>query len=134
MQTAAQPARQSKALVWTGRVLSALPALLMIASAAMKLAKLPAVVQGFARAGIPESLIVTIGILELACALIYLVPQTATLGAILVTGYLGGATFAQLRGGESVVLPVLCGVLIWAGLFLRDQRLRPLLPLRSSGA
>ena len=132
METAAQPAKESKAMLWTGRVLSALPALLLLGSGAMKLAKLPAVIQGFAHGGLAESLIVPIGILELSCAIVYLIPQTAVLGAILMCAYLGGATVTNLRVGDPVWPPVLAGIFVWAGLFLRDRRLRALLPLRSS--
>lgn len=119
-------------MLWTGRVLSALPALLMLMSGAMKLAKSAAVIQGFAHAGIPERLMVPIGILEVACAVVYLIPQTAVLGAILVCAYLGGATVTNLRVGDAVWPPVLAGIFAWAGLSLRDSRLRALLPLRSS--
>jgi hypothetical protein len=74
--------------------------------------------------------LVPIGLLELLCAVLYLVPQTALLGAVLLTGYLGGAVATHLRIGEPFVLPLVLGVLIWAGLWLRDPRLRGLLPLR----
>jgi hypothetical protein len=132
METAAQPARTSNAMLWTGRVLSALPALLLIMSGGMKLAKIPAVIQGFAHAGLSNSLMVPIGILEISCAVVYLIPQTAVLGAILMCAYLGGATVTTLRVGDPWWPPVLAGVLVWVGLFLRDRRVRALLPLRSS--
>ena len=119
-----------KILTWTGYVLSTLPVLLLLLSAAMKLVKPPSVIQGFAHFGYPEGLIAGIGIAELACTVLYLIPRTAVLGAILLTGYLGGATATCLRAGESWVMAVACGVLVWAGLCLRDRRLRELLPLR----
>jgi len=91
-----------------------------------------AVVQGFAHLGYPESLLVTLGILELGCTVVYLIPRTSVLGAILMTGYLGGATATHVRIGEALFfIPVVLGVLAWGGLFLRDDRLRALIPLRS---
>jgi hypothetical protein len=120
----------SKKTLWIGWIISALPALLLLFSAAMKFVKPPAVVEGFAHLGWPERLTVTLGILELGCTVIYLIPRTAVLGAILLTGYLGGAIATHVRIGEAVVLHVLLGMLVWLGLFLRDPRLRELIPLR----
>jgi hypothetical protein len=89
-------------------------------------------VQGFAQFGYPESLILKIGILEIFCTVVYMIPRTSVLGAILMTGYLGGATATNVRVGDpSSFIPVLVGVLVWAGLYLRDDRLRALIPLRS---
>ena len=116
--------------LWTGRVLSALPVLAMLLSGAMKLSHGAAVVQGFASFGIPEALITPIGAVEILCAVLYVIPQTAVLGAILVTGYLGGAIMTHLRAGQSFAAPLLLGVIAWAGLYLRDARLRAQLPLR----
>ncbi len=121
----------SKAARWTGYVLTVLPALLLIASAIGKLMKPESVIQGFAHFGLPENLIIKLGILELACAIIYLIPRTSVLGAILVTGYFGGATVTNLRVGESFMPPVIAGVFVWGGLYLRDPRVRALIPLRS---
>jgi hypothetical protein len=131
METGTQPAAPSKAQVWTGRVLTALPALLLMFSAVMKLMKAPAVVEGFAHFGLPGQLMVPLGILEFLCAVVFLIPQVSVLGAILLTGYLGGATLTNLRIGDSVIMPVLIGMVAWGGLFLRDPRLRALLPFRS---
>lgn len=131
METAVQSAKESKGMLWTGRVLSALPALLLLMSGVMKLTRIPAVIQSFAHAGLAESFLVPIGILEISCAVVYLIPQTAVLGAILVAAYLGGATVTTLRVGDPWWPPVLAGVVAWAGLFLRDPRVRDLLPLRS---
>src|SRR5581483_4325774 len=118
-------------MLWTGRIISILAALLILFSGIMKLMKAPAVLQGMAHYGYPESLVVIIGILEVACTIIYLIPRTSMLGAILVTGYLGGATATNVRLFDpSYVVTVLLGVLIWLGLFLRDNRLRALIPLR----
>jgi hypothetical protein len=126
--TSAQP----RWMLWTGRVLSAIPVLLMIMSGVMKLSHSPAVVQGFGEAGIVEGLITPIGLIELACVVIYLVPPTAVLGAILMAGYLGGAVLTHLRAGQvsQALSPFIVGVLAWAGLWLRDARLRALLPTR----
>ena len=120
----------SKAAVWTGRVISAAPVLLLVMSATMKLMKSPDVVKGFGEMGYPESLMLPLGIVELACALLYVIPRTSVVGAILVTGYLGGATATHARLNDPhFALPVVLGVLAWLGLLLRDERLRPLLPL-----
>jgi DoxX-like protein len=120
----------SKKALWAGYIMSALPVLMLLLSGVMKLVKPAPVMQGFAHFGFPESLILPLGILELACTVIYLIPSTSVLGAILLTGYLGGATVTNLRVGDSSIFPVIMGVLIWGGLFLRDQRLRALIPLR----
>jgi hypothetical protein len=121
----------SKKVLWTGRVLSALPVLLLLLSAVMKLMKPPAVVQGFAHYGYGENLMVPIGLLELACTVIYAIPRTAILGAILMTAYLGGATATNVRVGDlSWITTASLGLLVWAGLYARETRLRPLLPLR----
>lgn len=117
-------------MLWAGRIMSALPVLMLLFSAVMKLAKPPAVVEGMAKAGIPEHLTFGIGILELACTILYVIPQTAVLGAILLTGYLGGAIMTHLRLGEAWIGPAVFGVFIWGGLFLRDPRLRALIPVR----
>ena len=132
MQAATQAAPVSKKKLWAGRIISALPVLMLIFSGIMKVAKPPAVVQGFAHFGLPESHAIPLGIVEIACAVIYAIPRTAFLGAILMTAYLGGETATNVRVGDpSSVVTVLLGVLVWAGLYLRDERLRALLPLRS---
>lgn len=118
----------SKSALWTGRVLSTLPVLMLLMSAGTKLAQTPEVVKGFA--DWPPGIAVKIGILELACTAIYLIPRTAILGAILLTGYLGGATAVSVRmGGPVFIMPVALGILVWGGLYLRDPRLRALIPL-----
>jgi DoxX-like family len=130
-QSAASAVPTSKKMVWIGRVMSALPVLLMLFSAVMKLVKAAPVIQGFPRYGYPESLIVTIGVLELFSCVVYLIPSTAVLGAILMTAYLGGATATNVRVGDpSYVMTVLLGVFVWGGLFFRDARLRALIPFR----
>ena len=126
-----QNASISKTALWTGRVMSALPVLLVLFSSVMKLTKMAAVVEGFAKAGLSERLIIPVGIIELACVVVYLIPRTAVLGAILMTGLLGGATITTLRIGDATYpMPVILGMLAWGGLYLRDPRLRELLPLR----
>jgi uncharacterized membrane protein YphA (DoxX/SURF4 family) len=102
----------------------------MLFGATAKLMHAPQVIEGFRKLGVPERAIHAIGILEITCALLYAIPRTAVLGAILVTGYMGGAILAHLRIGDPFVTPILVGIVAWAGLFLRDERLRALLPLR----
>jgi len=120
----------SKKMLWAGYIMSALPVLLLLMSGVMKLMKPPSLVQGFTHYGWSESVIVTLGIVELACTVLYLIPRTSVLGAILLTGYLGGATATVVRIGDSFIMPVLVGVLVWGGLFLRDPRVRALIPQR----
>jgi hypothetical protein len=123
---------QSNTKMWVGWILTALPALLLLASAAMKLLGAPGLSEGFAHLGWPMSQAVPLAILEIAVTLTCLIPRTAVLGAILVTGYMGGAVATHVRVGDPFFMQVLIGICIWAGLYLREPRLRPLLPLRSS--
>jgi len=122
-----------KGRVWTGRILSTLAILFLLFDAAGKLAMPVFVVDAFARLGIPTHLGVGIGVLLTVCTVIYAIPQTAVLGAILVTGFLGGAVAIQMRAGSPVfetVFPVIFGVVVWAGIYLRDCGLRRVFPLR----
>lgn len=121
----------SKKAFRSGWALSALPAMLLLFSAAMKFAKPAPVVEGFAALGYPERLALPIGVVELACTIVYLVPRTAVLGAILLTGYLGGATATHVRVGDPFFSPIVIGVVLWLGLYLREPRLRALAPIRS---
>jgi DoxX-like protein len=125
----------SKKGVWTGRVLSGLVVLFLIPDGIIKFIKPAPVVDAFAHLGLPLSLANTIGILLLVCTAIYAFPRTAVLGAILLTGYLGGAVATHLRAGDPlfshVLFPTYLGVMLWLGLYLRDERLRALIPLRS---
>jgi DoxX-like family len=130
MQTDLQLPPISKRTLLIGYILSALPVLLLVFSAVLKLMKPTPVVEGFAQFGFPESLIFPLGILELACTVVYLIPRTSILGAILITGYLGGATATNVRVGEPFLGPVIAGVLAWGGLYLRDARVRALIPLQ----
>jgi hypothetical protein len=121
---------QTKALTWTGRVLSALPAAFLLFDAALKFAKPAIVVDTTVKLGYAEAVILPMGIVLLACTLLYLVPRTAILGAILLTGYLGGAVATHVRAGGSafeMLFPVVFGALLWLGLVLRKPRLRALL-------
>jgi hypothetical protein len=121
----------SKKLYWAGWVISVIPALLLIFSGVMKILKPPQVVDGFAHLGWPESMTMVLAVLELACTAIYLFPRTSILGAILLTGYLGGAIATHLRLGEPVYMQAGFGVLVWLGIFLREPRLRALIPWRT---
>ena len=125
-------AQLSKGALWTSRLLSAIPVLLVLLGSVMKLMKPASVIQASAQAGLPERLIVPVGLIELTCVIVYLVPSTSVLGAILLTGLLGGATVTTLRIGDPTYpLPILLGRMAWGGLYLRDRRLRVLLPLRA---
>jgi hypothetical protein len=125
-------ARPSRRTAWIGRIISALPVLLMLFSASIKLMRNPEAVQGFAKAGYPAGSLVPIGVAEVICAILYAIPQTAVFGAVLSTAYLGGAVATHVRASEPFWTPVVVGVLIWIGLYLRDERIRALLPLRRS--
>jgi hypothetical protein len=132
MSSDTQSAPASKKMLWAGRIISALPVLMLLLSGVMKLMKPASVVQGFAHFGYPESVIFSIGIIELACTVVYLIPRTSVLGAILLTGYLGGATATNVRIGDPLFfVPAVLGVLVWGGLYLRDAKLRALIQLRS---
>ena len=131
MQSETPGAAESKKMLWVGRITSALPVLVLFLSGVMMLVKPASVMVEFVRLGYPERLALGIGIIELACAIVYVIPRTSILGAILLTGYLGGATATHVRIGDPFYLPLVFGVLVWLGLYLRDERLRTLLPLRS---
>ncbi len=131
MQSDTQPAPVSRKRLWAGRIISGLLALFLLFSGAMSFTKLPAIKQGFAHLGYPESLGLAIGILLLTCTALYAIPRTSVLGAILLTGYLGGAAASHIRVGDPFYVPILVGVFVWVGLYLREDRLRALIPLRS---
>jgi len=107
----------------------------LLFDAGIHLMKPAPVVEAFAKLGYPLRLAVTLGIIELVCVVLYVIPRTSILGAILLTGYLGGAIATQLPTGNSlfgeVLFPVYIGVIVWGGIYLRDERLRKLIPLRS---
>jgi hypothetical protein len=125
----------SKTSLWAGRIISALVVLFLIFDGVTKVMKVPAVMEATARIGFPANLIPGIGILLLACTAVYVIPRTSILGAILLTGYLGGAVVTNLRAGSSLfgetLFPVYFGVFVWTGLYLRDERLHALIPLRA---
>jgi DoxX-like protein len=116
---------------WAGRIVTALPVLFLIFDLSIKLAHIQPVTDAFANLGVPDNLAVAIGALELLCLVVYLIPQTAVLGAILCTGYLGGAIMLHVRIGNPlfshVLFPVYIGGLLWIGLYLRDPRVRALI-------
>jgi uncharacterized membrane protein len=119
--------------LWTGRVISTLAVLFLIFDAVTKLMKAPFIMQAFAKLGYPASSAQVVGAILLACVIVYVIPQTSILGAILLTGYLGGAVDANLHSGGPLLLilfPAIFGVLAWAGIFLRDNGLRAMIPLR----
>lgn len=120
----------SAAAKWVGRALAAPVVLMLMFSGAMKLVKPPAVTEGFGHLGWPEALARPLGVVELACVVLYLVPATSVVGAILVTGYMGGAIAAHVRLEEPFVVQAGLGVVAWVSLLLREPRLRGLLPLR----
>jgi hypothetical protein len=104
---------------------------MLVASASGKLVGAAAVKEMMGgKFGYPPGAIVVLGAVELVCALLFVIPRTSVLGAILVTGYLGGAVATHVRAGDAFVAPALLGVVAWGGLFLRDERLRALLPFR----
>jgi hypothetical protein len=123
--------KPSKKLIWAGWTISILVSLLFAMSAVMKFTGGQAVQEGLAHLGMPESLIIPLGILESVCLVIYLIPNTAVLGAVLLTGYLGGAICTHLRVGDAIIMPVIIGGLVWLGIYLREKRLWALLPLRT---
>jgi len=119
-------------IVWTGRVITVLVSLLFLFSAAMKFMGGAEVKEGMTHLGLPESMIIPLGILEAACTVIYLIPATSVLGAILLAGYIGGAICTHWRVGDPFLPQVAIGLVIWLGIYLREPRLKALIPLRRS--
>lgn len=123
-----------KGQLWTGRVLTGIAALFMLFDATIHLLKPEPVVTGFAQLGYPISVAVPIAIIEFICIAVYLIPRTAIFGAILLTGYLGGAIAAQLRVGapifSTLLFPVYVALFVWGGLYLRDPVVRSIIPAR----
>lgn len=125
-------ARPNRALVWAGRVISGVPVLMLLLSAVMKFNMSPEASKQMEAIGFNPKLAVPFGILELTCTILYAIPQTSVLGAILLTGYLGGAIVTHVRTGDGFFwIPAALGVLVWLGIFLRERRLRAILPWRT---
>jgi DoxX-like family len=119
----------NKGTLWAGRIISALPALFLLFDGIMKLVKPPFVVEATVQLGYPESVIAGLGVVLTACTILYLIPRTAVLGAILLTGYLGGAVATHVRVGGpwfSIIFPAILGAMLWGGLYFRDERVRSL--------
>jgi len=125
----------SKKALWTGRVLSGLAVAFLLMDGTFKLVASPEAVHGTTELGWPATVLFGLGLLQYACLAVYLIPQTAVLGAVLWTGYLGGAIATHVRVGNPlfshILFPVYVAAFLWLGLWLRDSRLRALLPLRS---
>jgi hypothetical protein len=132
MQTENQGSPVSKTMIWAGWVVSILPALMLCFSAYSKLSPPPDFEKNLAAVGWPASVMFALGIVELTCTILYLIPPTAVLGAILLTGYLGGATATHVRIADwgHAPIPVILGIVIWIGVALRDGRLWSLIPWR----
>jgi len=132
MQPSGRATGISKGSLWTGRIVNALVFLFMLFDGGIKVLRMAPAVEGTARLGYPTSLVLPIGVVALVCTLLYAIPRTSILGAVLLTGYLGGATATQVRVQDPwFFFPVAIGVMVWAGPFLMDERLRALIPLRS---
>ena len=117
-------------MIWAGRILTVLTALFMLLDGVMKIVKPPQVLQANVRLAYPLSTLSGIGVALIVCTLIYLIPRTSILGAVLLTGYLGGALASNVRAGSGLfetIFPMLFAALVWVGLGLRDRRLRSLL-------
>jgi hypothetical protein len=134
MQSATQPGSLSKKSLWTGRVAGGLITAFLIFDAVIHLMRPAPVVEAFAKLHFPLSFAVDLGIVELLCLALYVIPRTSILGAILLTGYLGGAVAIQMTTSNSlfgeILFPVYVGVIVWGALYMRDERLRGLIPWR----
>ncbi|HEU4328308.1 MAG TPA: DoxX family protein [Roseiflexaceae bacterium] len=130
MQTATHPMTSTKTALWSGWIISGLAAAFLIMDGGIKVLQLAPAVDATVQLGYPAGVVMPLGVLLLACLAVYLLPRTAPLGAILLTGYLGGAIATHVRVGSplfSFVFPLIVGALIWGGLALRDARVRALL-------
>jgi hypothetical protein len=131
METVTYTPNVSKGAFWGGWVMSVLPCLLLLMSAAFKFIQGPEFEAGVRQMGWEPRTMMMIGIIEVAVVVLYLIPKTSVIGAILITAYMGGAVATHVRVGDAFFIQVLVGVLVWGGLFLRDPRIRALIPLRS---
>ena len=127
-------ARSRSKAVWAGWAISVLGSLLFLFSAALKFMGGPDLDRGMEHLQLGSSMVLPLAILEITCIAIYLIPPTAVLGAILMTGYLGGAILTHWRVGDPFVLHILLGIALWLGVYLREPRLRALIPLRTAPA
>jgi hypothetical protein len=120
--------------IWVGRILSALAILFLSFDTIVKVLRLPVAIEGTTQLGYPESTVFVIGIIQLVCLVLYVIPQTSVFGAILFTGYLGGAIATHLRIGSPlfthILFPIYVALLIWGGLYAREPRLRAMVPVR----
>jgi hypothetical protein len=132
--TTASTAAVSRTSLWTGRILSSLVITVFLVTGLFSLLKPELAAQGFAHYGYPDGALLPITLVEIACAIVYAIPRTSVLGAILLTAYLGGATATHVRAGEPFFLPVVVGIVVWLGLFLRDGQLRAHVPWRGLNA
>ena len=134
MPTSTQPVPIPARRLWAGRILSALPILFLLFDSVAKLMRLPPVLEGMAKLGYSDNVAGPLGITLLICVVLYAVPGTSVLGAILLTGYLGGAVATHVRVGDPllshILFPTYVAALVWGGLYLRDTRLGALLPFR----
>ncbi|HYU53563.1 MAG TPA: DoxX family protein [Gemmatimonadaceae bacterium] len=134
MATYAAPSSVSTKRLWTGRVLSALGALFLLFDGVIHILKITPVVEAFAQLGYPLGTAGALGVIEIICVALYLLPRTSVLGAILLTGYLGGAIATQVRVGaplfSTTLFPIYVALFVWGGLYLRDEAVRALIPLR----
>jgi hypothetical protein len=132
--TMIEPGTQSSGRLWAGRILTALPVLFLLFDVVIHFMKPAVVVTGFEQLGWSASLSVPLAIVELVCLVLYLIPRTSVLGAVLLTGYLGGAVATNLRVGApmftNILFPVYVGLFLWGGLYLRDARVREVFPVR----
>jgi len=117
-------------VVWVSWAISVLTCLVFLFSAFLKIKDGPQVLQGMGHLGMRPALLAPLAVVEISCVVLYLIPATAVLGAILMTGYIGGAICTHLRVGDPFYVQIVLGILIWLGLYLREDRLKPLIPLR----
>jgi uncharacterized membrane protein YphA (DoxX/SURF4 family) len=133
MHASTSTAAVSGKRLWAGRIVSTLPVLYLLLTGGTRALQMEGVLQWFAGLGYPPGFAVPTAILELVCTVIYVIPRTSVLGAVLLTGYLGGACASEVRIQDWAHAPlsVVCGLLVWGGLYLRERRLQSLVPLRS---
>ena len=137
MQSAIQTTSNSKTQIWIGRIVTVLVVLFLLFDGVTHAMQIPPVMDAFKQLGYPAGVALEIGIVELVCLALYIIPSTSILGAILLTGYLGGAVATNLRVDaplfSNILFPVYTGLFIWGGLYLRNERLRAIFPLQKEG-